>query len=154
MPVSAVETGVEPIAARVRRLGRELAAALDEYAIEDGDQWKAHVWPQSVFPTGGAVWLQNLTADVSDVMRLFREWEATYVSANAGVPDDVCNSIMDGCDDIAQRMMALPSINAADFAAKYVVSTGYGDWYETGALMEEALRLTGSCRPHPKFAEA
>lgn len=132
----------EPPAARVRRLGRELAAALDEYTAEDGSQWKAHVWPQSAFPTG-PVWLENLSADVSAVMMLFREWEANYQAAAVG-PEEACNSHMDRCREVERRMMAVPAITAADFAAKYIVASGYGDWIVEGDMMGEALRLAGS----------
>jgi hypothetical protein len=149
LPAVADETAAEPIAARVRRLGRELAAALDEYAAQDGQQWKAHVWPQSVFASQ-PVWLENLTADVSGIMALFREWEAHY---HAGGDDVLCNAHMKQCCEIELRMMAMPAFSAADFAAKYVVASGYGDFIVEGDLMREALRLAGSCHPHSKLIE-
>jgi hypothetical protein len=41
-------------------------------------------------------------------------------------------------------MKTLPSTSAADFAAKFIVSTGYGDWIDDDrAVLTEALALVG-----------
>lgn len=54
------------------------------------------------------------------------------------------------CDQIEDRLMALPSLTAADFAAKVIVDTVQGcmfsDW-DTGALWIEARALTGWGKP-------
>lgn len=87
------------------------------------------------------------TDEQSPVLRLFHEWQATYHSAD-NTPDEVCDALTGICFELAGQMMALPSISAADLAAKLVVATGYGDFDVDfdGALYAEILALCGGRR--------
>ena len=63
------------------------------------------------------------------VMTLFREWEATWSRAGSEaetLPQSEINALMDACNDLEARMLALPSLSAVDFAAKYIAHSGYG----------------------------
>jgi hypothetical protein len=79
--------------------------------------------------------------DLSPIMTLFREWEANYHACSADAANDECNAHMDRCREIEARLMRLPSTSAEDFAAKFIVSTLYGDWIEPGDLLSEAKEL-------------
>lgn len=87
------------------------------------------------------------TEEQSPVVKLFQEWQATYHSAD-NTPDEVCNALMEVCSGLEEQMMALPSVSAADLAAKLVVATSYGDFefdFE-GDLYAEILALCGGWR--------
>ena len=82
-------------------------------------------------------------------MRLFyRHQQLREQFARACDLDDEAaeDAIFDRMVAVENEMMALPSISAADFAAKVIVDTSRGglfsDW-ETGALWIEARELTG-----------
>lgn len=84
------------------------------------------------------------TDQLSPIVKLFQEWQATYHAADS-TPDEVCNALMSVCFGLEERMMALPSFSAADLAAKLVVATNYGDFeldFE-GLLYAEVLALCG-----------
>ncbi len=85
----------------------------------------------------------------SEILRLFRhhEWlrrqhEAAWRRGDRAAED----RLYERMTGIAERLMAIPSVTAADFAAKAIVDTCRGelfpDW-ESGALWIEARRLTG-----------
>ena len=83
----------------------------------------------------------------SQILALFRKWEAHYHAA-CNVPDDVCNAQMTAANVIERQMMALPSSSAADMAAKFIVSTGYGEWIDDDEhLLNEARWLVGQVQP-------
>ncbi|MGI6854376.1 hypothetical protein [Mesorhizobium sp. 1B3] len=87
------------------------------------------------------------TEEQSPVMQLFQQWQATYHSAD-DTPDEVCDALMGVCSELEERMMALPSISAADLAAKLVVTTSYGDFEfdSESDLYAEILALCGGWR--------
>lgn len=88
----------------------------------------------------------------SEIMRLFREWQWLFDNDPPGVADLVADdAIMSAHTDrmvaLADRMLALPSTSPADFAAKLLAYTNYGDFDLDGdgapVLYAEAATLAG-----------
>ena len=82
----------------------------------------------------------------SPILSLFREHERLRIRHNAEEGSEAEDRIFEEMQAVERRMMALPSLAAADFAAKVICDTCRGglfsDW-ETGALWIEARSLTG-----------
>ncbi|WP_417676370.1 hypothetical protein [Pseudodonghicola sp.] len=84
----------------------------------------------------------------SGIMTLFRQWLAMTDKLER-LPVNTSDADLDRAyaprDRLEERLMALPSITAADFAAKIIIDSAQGavfsDW-ETGAIWSEARRLT------------
>jgi hypothetical protein len=93
-------------------------------------------------------------ADLSPIMTLFREWEATFAepAKRPSLTNEEHSQLMDRCGDIENRMLALPSRTPADVAAKLIASTSYGGFMidEDGPLIAEAKALVADGRvEHP-----
>jgi len=95
----------------------------------------------------------TLARPESQIMRLFRQHERLRglheIAWKAG--DEAAEDrLYDRMEIIEEKIMAIPSAGAADFAAKVILDTARGslfsDW-ETGEVWIEARKLTG-CRLH------
>ena len=96
-----------------------------------------------------------VSSDTPDtpIMRLFREHEELRHAGNAYFDDaphatdeELERLFWAPRDRVEKRIMALPPTCAADFAAKCIVGTCYGerfDEWQTGELWKEARALTG-----------
>jgi len=97
--------------------------------------------------TAAAPYARPADAAESEIIRLFREWEATYNSVgdlpqfeDAEADNEAVDARMYICRDIEERMLALPSTDARDFAAKVIVVTGFGDFgIDDPSLLAEGL---------------
>ena len=83
------------------------------------------------------------------VMRLFRQWHELYEAANdPEITEAECEAICEQYRGIEDRMLALPSECAADFAAKVCAYTSFGAFTleESVApeLWAEARELVGA----------
>lgn len=98
-------------------------------------------------PAFGLVPIASAEAEpISTVLSLFREWEVLYRRAgDMSWEEEIASGLLDQCRDVEKRMMALPSRSAADFAAKLIVGTAYGDFLlpgiGEGGLLDDALAL-------------
>lgn len=54
---------------------------------------------------------------------------------------------MDRCSELEKQMLSLPAVTAADFAAKLIANTHYGDYgldeFDNISLLKEAMTLVG-----------
>ena len=89
------------------------------------------------------------------ILRLFREHQAILDASRKHVPTvggkaidaELERLFYERSDKLAEELMALPSTCAADFAAKVIVDSSRGEFFDnwdTGALWIEARQLTGS----------
>ncbi len=82
----------------------------------------------------------------SPILSLFREHERLRIRHNDEEDSEAEDLIFEEMQAVERHMMALPSLTAADFAAKVICDTCRGglfsDW-KTGALWVEARALTG-----------
>jgi len=90
------------------------------------------------------------------VMKLFREWEAMLAAEEAlppGTPDQVSDAMLFERIALENRLCETPSQCAADFAAKLVAFTSWGDCTltkgEAPAMWEEACQLLEAGRDKP-----
>jgi hypothetical protein len=88
----------------------------------------------------------------SPIIDLFRQWDALYHTGfNPDGADDSDPALDRYCDElrrIEHEMCALPAMSAADFAAKVIAVTNYGDFAlgDGDTLLDEAARLIGEAR--------
>lgn len=83
------------------------------------------------------------------ILALFHRHIALRTTMNAAMSEAEADRVIVALDDLADRIMALPSRSAADFAAKLIVDSCCGDLssdWERGALWIEARALTGMAR--------
>jgi hypothetical protein len=97
-------------------------------------------------------------ADLSTIMSLFREWEATFgePGKRPNLTNEEHSQLINRCSEIEQRMLALPSTTTADIAAKLIASTSYGGYSvdEDGPLIAEAKALVADdCEHHGAMAD-
>ncbi|RME99984.1 MAG: hypothetical protein D6773_12135 [Alphaproteobacteria bacterium] len=82
----------------------------------------------------------------SPILRLFHEYERLRPALEAAGDEAEADRLYDRMSVLEAEMMALPSVTAADFAAKTIRDSCRGvmfsDW-ETGGLWIEARALTG-----------
>ena len=82
----------------------------------------------------------------SEIQALFRDWTTTRASADRGTEEE-CDDAVDRLSVLEERICALPSLSAADFAAKIVAWSSWGDfelpgddhpiWQEARALLAQ-----------------
>ena len=100
-------------------------------------------------PAASVPALADAPKDNSEILRLFHEHQAyrAWINDHAGRwPDEELDSHLDRLDVIGDRLMALPTTCAGDFAAKVIIATWQGEMFpcwETGQLWKEARALTG-----------
>jgi len=76
----------------------------------------------------------------SEIQPLFQQWATTRTAASSGTEAE-CDAAVDRLTELEEQICALPSRSAADFAAKIVAWSSWGDF----GLPEE---------DHPIWAEA
>lgn len=79
-------------------------------------------------PATGASW--SLPVPISaktptPVIRLFRQWEQALIEAN-GVSEEDCDMAVKQMAAIERQMLAVPSANMADLAAKIIAFSSWG----------------------------
>ncbi len=89
----------------------------------------------------------------SPIMTLFREFEVKYRQAgDISFEEEIASGLLDECNSIEKRIMALPVSSEQDLAAKLIVNTRYGDFVPgdigTGGLLDQALSIL-AVRQHP-----
>ena len=82
----------------------------------------------------------------SELMRLFDEWDACDRAAWQVESDEQSNALCDQMRQIEISMIAIPATTAAEFAAKIIAFTSYGDWMPSRELIAEAARACGASR--------
>lgn len=84
----------------------------------------------------------------TQVMRLFRQWEQDRSNTIHLESEEECDRAFDRMSEIEKQMIALPSQNMADLAAKIIAYTCWGDfelpdhgsnlWTELKSLVSDA----------------
>jgi hypothetical protein len=91
-------------------------------------------------------------ADLSPIMKLFREWETKFADAGDMVKttDEQSEALLDRCRVIEHQMLSMPAVSAPEFAAKLISSTSYGGFSvdENGPLIAEARALVAKNVQH------
>lgn len=99
--------------------------------------------------SGGVLALAHVagTNTPTPVIRLYRRWEVARAELS-GASDDDCDRLGDRLLELEEQMLALPSQNAADLAAKIAAYSHWGDfalpepdssiWAEIGSLIASA----------------
>ncbi|UMA64619.1 hypothetical protein LVO79_16700 [Roseivivax marinus] len=80
------------------------------------------------------------------IQKMFHEWKAVHTEART-CPDEDSEATTEEMVRIEDAMLEVPSVTAADFAAKVIAYTSYGDFGFTGdgvdRIMREACELVG-----------
>lgn len=82
----------------------------------------------------------------SELMHLFRAWDAYDRAAWDVESDEQSDAIYDRLRQLETAMMAIPAATAVEFAAKLIVLTSYGDWMLSREFIAEAARICGASR--------
>jgi hypothetical protein len=82
----------------------------------------------------------------SELMRLFEEWDACDRGAWLVESVEQSDALCDQMRRIETAMLAIPATTAAEYAAKIVALTSYGDWMPSRKFIAESARLCGASR--------
>ncbi|MGB3418743.1 MAG: hypothetical protein WBA36_18875 [Mesorhizobium sp.] len=91
--------------------------------------------------------------DLSPIMKLFREFEAKHRQlSDLVVEDGSVDDLINECESLEERIIALPVGSAQDLAAKLITYTRYGDFtlddVGKGGPLDELLAIV-AVREHP-----
>ena len=84
--------------------------------------------------------------ELSELMRLFGAWDGCDRAAWDVETDEQSDAIYERMRQLEAAIMEIPAETAAEFAAKVVVATSYGDWLPSREFVAEAARLCGASR--------
>lgn len=83
-----------------------------------------------------------------NVMTLFRQWEATTVEAGSPtISEAEADQLFSICGDLGRAMLAQPTADIRDFAAKVLACSRYGEFALSEGLIEEAKTIVGEEAP-------
>ena len=85
-------------------------------------------------------------AEPSELMRLFGEWDACDRGAWLVESDEQSDALCDQMRRIETSMTAIPATTPAEFAAKIIAFTSYGDWMPSREFIAESARACGASR--------
>ena len=89
---------------------------------------------------------EQAKCEQSELIRLFSDWDACDREAWHVESDEESDALCDRMHQIEIAMIAIPATTAAEFAAKIIAFTSYGDWLPSREFIAESAAVCGASR--------